>query len=57
MLKSICAAIGKQIMLFCAASGRMTLLFLGTLKRLKDADLKEVVRQMALLGAGSLPVV
>ena len=57
MLKSICAAIGKQIMLFCAASGRMTLLFLGTLKRLKDADLKEVVRQMALLGADSLPIV
>ena len=57
MLKSICEAMGNRILAFCAASGRLTLLLLATLRRLKDADAKEVVRQMALLGADSLPIV
>lgn len=57
MLQAICGAIGKRILDFCAASGRLTLLFIATLRRLKDADMKEVVRQMALLGADSLPIV
>ena len=57
MLKSICEAMGKRIIEFCAASGRLTLLFLATLRRLKDARLAEVIRQMALLGADSLPIV
>ena len=57
MLKSICEAMGKRIIEFCAASGRLTLLLLATLRRLKDARLKEVIRQMALLGADSLPIV
>lgn len=57
MLQAICGAIGKRILDFCAASGRLTLLFVATLRRLKDADMKEVVRQMALLGADSLPIV
>ena len=46
MLKSICEAMGKRIIEFCAASGRLTLLFLATLRRLKDARLAEVIRQM-----------
>lgn len=57
MFKSICETMGKSILAFCAVSGRMTLLFLATLRRLKDADIKEVIRQMALLGADSLPIV
>lgn len=57
MLQAICRALGKRILDFCAASGRLTLLFIATLRRLKDADMKEVVRQMALLGADSLPIV
>ena len=57
MLKSICEAMGNRILAFCAASGKLTLLLLATLRRLKDADGKEVVRQMALLGADSLPIV
>lgn len=57
MLSSICEALGKSIMSFCATSGRLALLFWETLRRLKDADFKEVVRQMALLGADSLPIV
>ena len=57
MLKAICEACGKRILAFCAASGRITMLLMQTLRRLKDADWHEVVRQMALLGADSLPIV
>ena len=57
MLKSIYETMGKKILSFCAVSGRMTLLFVATVRRLKEADLKEVIRQMALLGADSLPIV
>ena len=57
MLKSICDAMGNRILAFWAASGKLTLLLLATLRRLKDANAKEVVRQMALLGADSLPIV
>ena len=57
MINIICEAIGNQIIRFCAASGRMTILFMETLRRLRDANPKEVVRQMALLGADSLPIV
>ena len=57
MLKAICEACGKRILAFCSASGRITLLLLQTLRRLKEADWREVVRQMALLGADSLPIV
>ena len=57
MLKSLCEAMGNRILDFCAASGRLTLLLLATLRHLKDANAKEVVRQMALLGADSLPIV
>ena len=57
MLKAICEACGKRILAFCAASGRITNLLLQTLGRLKEANWHEVVRQMALLGADSLPIV
>ena len=57
MLKSLCEAMGNRILAFCAASGKLTLLLLATLRHLKDANAKEVVRQMALLGADSLPIV
>ena len=57
MLKAICEACGKRILAFCSASGKLTLLLWQTLRRLKDANWHEVVRQMALLGADSLPIV
>lgn len=41
----------------CADTGRMAILFVETIKRLKDASPKETIRQMALLGADSLPIV
>ena len=57
MLKKICEALGKKILNGCAATGRITLLTTDTLRRLGTADGKEVLRQMALLGADSLPIV
>ena len=57
MLKAICEACGKRILAFFLVFGRITLLLLQTLRRLKEADWREVVRQMALLGADSLPIV
>lgn len=57
MLKNICDSLGKRIIGWCVSTGRMTLLFLATVRRLKDADVKETLRQMALLGADSLPIV
>lgn len=57
MLRNICETLGRNILEFTAASGRMTILFGSTLIRLKDARWREVIRQMALLGADSLPIV
>lgn len=57
MLKNICSAIGKKLIDCCAASGRMTQLAITTLKCLPEASPKEILRQMALLGADSLPIV
>lgn len=57
MLKEICASMGKKILFYCACTSKMTMLFLDTVKRLKEADPKETLRQMALLGADSLPIV
>ena len=57
MFQKLCQTIGKNVINGCAATGRMSILFMETLKRLKNADMKEVFRQMALLGADSLPIV
>ena len=57
MLQTICNDIGKIMLEGCANAGRMMLLFTDTLKRISKADGKETVRQMAKLGADSLPIV
>ena len=57
MLQTICNDIGKIMLEGCANAGRMMLLFTDTLKRVSKADWKETVRQMAKLGADSLPIV
>lgn len=57
MIKKICASIGNKLIDACAASGKMTNLTIETLRRLPQADWREVFRQMALLGADSLPIV
>ena len=57
MFQDICTAIGAVVLGFCRATGQMTLLFLDTLARIKEVSIKEMLRQMALLGADSLPIV
>lgn len=57
MLKDICAIIGENLIKACMICGQMTNLTIQTFKRLPEANPKEVLRQMALLGADSLPIV
>lgn len=48
---------GKYIVASCEKTGQIMNLFLATCVRLREANLKEVLRQMAKLGADSLPIV
>ena len=57
MLQDMCAAIGRKMIDFSRSAGGMTLLFADVLKRLRAVDGRETLRQMALLGADSLPIV
>ena len=57
MLQTICNDLGRMMLNGCAGAGRMMLLFTDTLKRISKADWKDTVRQMAKLGADSLPIV
>lgn len=57
MLQTVCNDLGKMVLQGCANAGRMMLLFTDTLKRVNKADWRETVRQMAKLGADSLPIV
>ena len=54
---NIFAAIGSKLIGMANVAGGLWLLFVDTLKRLTDIDFKETFRQMALLGADSLPIV
>ena len=45
MFQKLCQTIGKNVINGSAATGRMSILFMETIKRLKDADMKEVFRQ------------
>ncbi|MDO4935574.1 MAG: ABC transporter permease [Phascolarctobacterium sp.] len=51
------ACIGSKLIGMANIAGGLWLLFVDTLCRLKDIDFKETCRQMALLGADSLPIV
>lgn len=57
MLKAVCMFIGERMGRLCSATGGIMLLFIATLKEIKHVSWKEVVRQMSLLGADSLPIV
>ena len=57
MFERLSRSVGKRILNFTRDSGRMTMLWIETLKHLKDASPKEIIRQMALLGADSVPIV
>ena len=51
------AAVGTLIIQACANTGKIVILFLETCKRINEANFTETVRQMAKLGADSLPIV
>ncbi|MGI6263452.1 MAG: MlaE family ABC transporter permease [Succiniclasticum sp.] len=57
MLQKLSAAVGRKMIEFSRAAGGMTLLCAEVFKRLRAVDGKETLRQMALLGADSLPIV
>ena len=53
MFQDICALIGAEILNFSRVTGKMMLLFLDTLSKIREVSIKEMLRQMALLGADS----
>ena len=57
MLRDLCAWAGAFVLRFCQVTGQMSLLFLDTLAKIRQGSVKETLRQMALLGADSLPIV
>ena len=57
MLKSIMEQIGETMIKACASTGRIINLFLATVKSVPKVNGREVIRQMAKLGADSLPIV
>lgn len=54
---AILEPIGKRIIAACESTGRIVNLFLATCVRLHEVNLKEMLKQMAKLGADSLPIV
>ena len=57
MFHDLCTVTGALILNFCRSTGQMMLLFLDTLAKIRSVSIKETLRQMALLGADSLPIV
>jgi phospholipid/cholesterol/gamma-HCH transport system permease protein len=57
VLTALSEKFGRMIMRSCASTGKIVILFFDTCRRLRQADLRETVRQMARLGADSLPIV
>ena len=57
MLTALSERLGRLILRSCASIERIVILFFDTCARLRHADIRETVRQMARLGADSLPIV
>lgn len=57
MLRDLCASVGAAVLDFCRVAGQMSLLLGDTLAKLRKGSVREMLRQMALLGADSLPIV
>lgn len=57
MLRDLCASVGVAVLDFCRVAGQMSLLLGDTLAKLRKGSVREMLRQMALLGADSLPIV
>ena len=56
-IQQLCRWVGRKMLDLCARTGRVVNLFLETCALVRQADPKEVVRQMGKLGADSLPIV
>ncbi len=56
-IQQLCRWVGRKMLDLCARTGRVVNLFLETCALVRQADPKEVVRQMGKLGADSLPSV
>ncbi len=57
MLTALSERLGRLILRSCASTGRIVNLFFDTCARLRHANIRETIRQMARLGADSLPIV
>lgn len=57
MLRDLCVSVGAAVLDFCRVAGQMSLLLGDTLAKLRKGSVREMLRQMALLGADSLPIV
>ena len=57
MFKKIMEHLGKIIIQACASTGKIVNLFAATVKSIPQVSGREVIRQMAKLGADSLPIV
>ena len=57
MLTALSERLGRMILRFCMSTGRIVILLIDTCVRLRHADIRETIRQMARLGADSLPIV
>ena len=55
--RELCRWVGRNLVDLCARTGRVVKLFLETCAVARAADRQEVLRQMAKLGADSLPIV
>lgn len=56
-INQLCRALGRNMLELCARTGRVVNLFLETCRQVRHAERREVLRQMAKLGADSLPIV
>lgn len=55
--RDLCRWVGRKMVDLCARTGRVVNLFLAACQAAGSADRREVLRQMARLGADSLPIV
>jgi len=57
LFKSMVEQLGEFVIEACASTGRIMQLFTATVKSIPKASGREIIRQMAKLGADSLPIV
>ena len=48
MFQDVCAFVGAAVLNLCQAAGRMMLLFIDTLSKIREVNIREMLRQMAV---------